>query len=167
MSKIIYSILLFSSVRFTQGYAMEVFDFKHKNGNLGNFQNFINQIPVAHRANVEAKLLNEFNIDQRMLFLDDFADDALRNDEFWQKMINNSGEAMDNWMSMLVNNISTERKIFEYLNNTNLTNYLIRYYGDNSLKAILKKIDEVDKQKFLSQFGNISPLRFQKIIDET
>lgn len=38
MSKIIFSLLFFSCVSFTQGYTMEVFDFEHKKGNLANFQ---------------------------------------------------------------------------------------------------------------------------------
>lgn len=38
MSKIIFSLFFLSCVSFTQGYAMDVFDFKHKKGNLVNFQ---------------------------------------------------------------------------------------------------------------------------------
>ena len=123
---------------------------------LDNFQSFINQIPTSFRSNVESKLLS-YTSDQRMLFLDDFIDTNIT-EEFWQKMVQNGGEAMDNWKLMLINNISSERKLFEYLENTNLTNYLIRYYSDDSLKVILKRINEADKQKFLLKYGSNNPI---------
>lgn len=124
---------------------------------LDNFQNFINQIPVAYRANVETKLLNDFDVDQRMLFLDDFTDANL-DEAFWQKMMNNGGEAMDNYRNLRVHNIS-DAKSFEIITNSTLTNRYIDYYNVPALKNQLEKFDDASRLEFLkSPLSQVTPL---------
>jgi len=78
-----------------------------------------------------------------------------------EMMAKNNGAAVDNWLLMLQNTIGEERKIVAYLENSTLTNSLIRYYNEPSLMNILKTLEESKKQKFLRDFGNLDNNTFQ------
>ncbi|WP_338376538.1 hypothetical protein [uncultured Flavobacterium sp.] len=123
---------------------------------LDNFQSFINQIPTSFRSNVESKLLS-YTSDQRILFLDDFMD-ANITDEFWQKMIQNGGEAMDNWKNLRIHNVN-DAKSLEIIFDTTLTNRYTQYYSYPSLKAQILKFDDEARRLFMqSPLSQVTPL---------
>ena len=99
------------------------------------------QIPPASRPVIDSKLLTNATFQQK--FLDDFG--ALGNNELlamMELMAKNNGAAVDNWILMLQNTIEEERKLLAYLESSTLTNSLIRYYDESSLKNILKNLEE-------------------------
>src|SRR5690606_2500012 len=98
------------------------------------------QIPPASRPVIDSKLLTNATFQQK--FLDDFG--ALGNNELlamMELMAKNNGAAVDNWILMLQNTIEEERKLLAYLESSTLTNSLIRYYDESSLKNILKNLE--------------------------
>ncbi|MDF0720567.1 HNH endonuclease [Kaistella sp. PBT33-4] len=130
-----------------------------------NYSNFLQQIPSISRQVIETKLLPNATFQKK--FLDDFG--ALGNDELlamMELMAKNNGAAVDNWLLMLQNTIEEERKLLAYLESSTLTNSLIRYYDESSLKNILKNLEESKKQFFLKEFGNVNSDLFNKFLEK-
>ncbi|KIX22043.1 hypothetical protein SY27_05075, partial [Flavobacterium sp. 316] len=135
------------------------------NLDINNYFNFINQIPDTYRATIGNKLLSYGDVTKQNEFLNDFG--AVEQTEgFWKMMAKDGAEGVENWKKLLENGIENERRIFTYLEDTSLTNSLVRFYQDSNLKTVLRKLDEAAKQKFLREMGDISPTNFAKFVSD-
>jgi hypothetical protein len=112
----------------------------------------ISAMPVNEMCNISTTNFQKF-------VLDDFG--AL-NPTVLQKL--NSPGVLNNWKKLANVDAVYERKLFDFISNTNRTDTLVQFYGVNPLKLKIQVLDDAKKITFIDNFKNIDPTDFNKFV---
>lgn len=110
-------------------------DFATRIENFTEVKNFFNNTLVGALADLRPKFLEDFGaLDPTVL-----------------QKLNNPG-VLNNWKKLANVDAVYERKLFDFISNTNRTDTLVLFYGNNPLKLKIQVLDDAKKITFVDTF---------------
>lgn len=118
------------------------------------------QASLSEYENITFKFTS-YSPELKNSFWEDFANNT---DDFFERLDADIAN-MDNWEDLYLLDVD-ERKVLDFVTNTQLTNRIYRYYEEIDLRKILEPLNYDVKRSFLDDFGGVNNVVFNNLVED-